>query len=927
MTTKRMSLLLLAGILLVTSLPALAQTTGNIRGQVRDPDGAPLPGVTITVTNVNRGNTRTAVTGESGNFSFPALAVDTYELNAQLEGFQEQVVEGVRVGISANVTIDMTLELATIEDTITVSGTPVLETTSTAVGTSFSAEFLEQMPTNRNYWDMFALTPGVSQQSEQSTSMSVFGSSIASNSYSVDGLDVTNSETGEFYSYLNPDTIEEIQVLALGAPAQYGNMSGAAFNVVTKSGTNTFRGRASLYYQSDNLTDTNAEINGIPFNRDTFHDLSLTLGGPIKRDKVWFFASFQDYESRESDPGVDPNFPGFYDNNRYDLKLDAQLGNSTLLDAKYHHEDWESGGGDAFSTPDATGINSGPNPAWGIGLSSVLGTKNLLEVRYSGDGGDWTLESLTGSTADPYFDRAPPGGGPWLYSEGYLYPYIWDTSKNQVDATLSTHADDFLKGDHEFKFGVQYGVGEGDTTTASGPRAVYYYRNEYVYDYYGYEYTYEYYYRVTSRAYHYGADTTTISGFIDDSWRLTESLTLNLGLRYDSINADIPDFPLLDGNWNETGETIPGLKDAVDWTHFSPRLGFAYSFRDVAVLRGFYGKFYDANVTGNWYAPPPGAPSYFYEFSSSRNGPWTPYYVFDWFDNPIDPNMKPPETDQFTLGYEHRIGSAWTLGIQGVYKETKNLIGWEILDDGVYEMVPWTNPFTGEVQELASVIEQPTTVKSNRPGAGSLAPPGQVYEQDFKGVVLTFNKRYSNGWTLYGSYTYSNSTGYLPKPWSEVQGDPFYAAFPPDPNNFLNAEQALQNERRNVVQVQSTMDLPWKLSGTANFRYLDGKPYNRQMSVGGLGSQTPLNQGSVTVIAIPATSDVTRPSQTVFDFSLARPFTLGPTVLTVRLDLLNAFNEDSFDWWETLNVPPGDEYVPSGFIWPRRLMINLAVDF
>ena len=112
-----------------------------------------------------------------------------------------------------------------------------------------------------------------------------------------------------------------------------------------------------------------------------------------------------------------------------------------------------------------------------------------------------------------------------------------------------------------------------------------------------------------------------------------------------------------------------------------------------------------------------------------------------------------------------------------------------------------------------------------------------------------------------------------------------------------------------------------------NFRYLDGKPYNRQMSVGGLGSQTPLNQGSVTVIAIPATSDVTRPSQTVFDFSLARPFTLGPTVLTVRLDLLNAFNEDSFDWWETLNVPPGDEYVPSGFIWPRRLMINLAVDF
>ena len=500
-----------------------------------------MPGVTVTATSIGRGTSRTVITGDSGNFSMPALMVDTYNVSAQLEGFREQIVENVRVGITSTVTLDLTLELGTVVDTITVSGSPVLDVTTSSVGTNFESEFLEQMPTNRNYWDMMAVTPGISQQSEQSTGLSAFGSGITSNSFSVDGLDITNSETGEFYSYLNPDTIEEIQVLAIGAPAQYGNMSGAAFNVVTKSGTNTFRGRASLYYQSDNLTDTNAEIDGIPFNRDRFHDLSLTLGGPIKRDKLWFFGSFQDYDSRETEPGQDPAFPGFYNNNRYDLKLDAQLAANTLLDAKFHYEDWESGGSSAYSTPDATGINFGPNPAWGIGVSSVLGTRNLLEVSYAGDGGEWTLESSTGSTADPYFDMAPPGGGPWLYSEGFLYPYVWDTSKHQVDATLSTHADDFLKGDHEFKFGVQYGIGDGDTTVASGPRGVYYYRNEYVYDYYGYEYIYEYYYRVTSRAYHYGAETTTISGFIDDSWRLTESLTLNLGIRYDAINADIPD--------------------------------------------------------------------------------------------------------------------------------------------------------------------------------------------------------------------------------------------------------------------------------------------------------------------------------------------------------------------------------------------------
>jgi len=679
---------LLSGLILLASVPALAQTTGNIRGQIRDADGGALPGVTITVTNVNRGNTRTTVTSETGNFSFPALMVDTYEVSSQLEGFQQQIVEGVRVGISASVTIDMTMELATVEEAITVSATPMLETTSSAVGTSFESEFIEKMPTNRNFYDTMAMAPGISQMSEQSTWLSAFGSGTSSNSWSVDGLDSTNPDTGEPFWYINPDTIEEVQVLAVGAPAEFGNMSGAALNVVTKSGTNQLKGRANLFYQSDNLTDSNAEIDGIPFNRDQFTDLTLSLGGPIKRDKLWFFASFQDWRDGYTEPGENPEFPSDNVSNRYDFKLDIQLSNNTLLDAKLHYEDWVWDDADAYSTPDATGSNNGTNPAWGISLSSVLGSKNLLEVSYSGYSATQNWESKTGSTEDPFEERAPEGGGPWLSSGGLKYPYIWDMFRDQGEIALSTHADDFLKGDHEFKFGVGYGRGEGDTVTAGGPRGVYYYHNLYTYEYYGYEYTYEYFYRATSRAYHYGAETTTLSAFVDDSWRITKNLTLNLGIRYDSIDADIPAYPRLDTNWNETGETIPGISSVVTWDHFSPRLGFAYSFKDIGVLRGFYGKFYDANVTGNWYAPPPEAPDYFYEYSSSRNGPWTPWYVWEWHDNPVSPDLQPPETDQFTLGYEHLIGKNYTLGIQGIYKETKNLIGWETLDDGVYEMVP-----------------------------------------------------------------------------------------------------------------------------------------------------------------------------------------------------------------------------------------------
>jgi len=915
-------------VLVVLATAAFAQTTGTIRGIATDHEGSALPGVTITVSVPDRGTSRTAVTGESGRFAFPALAVDTYNLSAVLEGFQEQEVADIRVGIAATVMLEIVMPLGSVTDTITVSSAPVLDRTSSSVSTDFTIEMVTDLPTQRYFYDLLAVTPGVSQQSEGSDALTVFGSSTQSNSWSVDGQDATNVDTGRSYWWINPDTIEEIQALSIGAPAQFGNMSGGAFNVVTKSGTNDFKGSLTAFVQGPNLTDENVEIDGIPFNRDEFLDFSATLGGPIKRDKVWFFAAYQNFSDTFSDPGVDPAFPTLYPSIKYDVKLNAAINQSTLMDAKYHFEDWEWEYGDAFSTPSAQGNQGGGNPAWGIGFDTVLNEKNLLEIGYAGWRGDEHWRSRTGSTEDPFIDRAPPGGGPWLYSGGLYFPYQYDLGRDQADITLSTHADEFLKGDHEFKFGVAYGQGFADTVTTGGPQGRYYYRQEYTFDYYGYEYTYLYYYRVTARAYHYGADSETLSAFVDDSWQITPKLTLNLGLRFDQINSDIPDFAKLDRFSNETGETIPGLKDAVDWSLWSPRLGFAWQTGQNGVLRGFYGKFYDQNVTGNWYAPPPDAPSYLYQYSLSPDGPWEGDFLWTQSGTTVDPNLKAPETDQFSLGYERQVGTYYTVGIQGVYKTTKNLIGFEILGDGEYEMLPWINPFTGELTPIASIIEEPSRWKGNRPGEGSLAEPGAVFEQDFQGVVLSFNRPFRKGWGMMASYTYSKSTGLLPDPLSENQGDPFYTTRNgSDPNNWINSKQALQNERRHVVQLQGSYDLPWKLRSNVVYRFLDGKPYGRHLTVGQNASLTPLNQGSQTVIAIPADSSTTRPDQHMLDITLGRAFTLGPVDLLLDLQLYNAFNTDTHDYWETLNVPPGDVYTPSSYVFPRRLQLRVGLRF
>ncbi len=920
----------LGGLLLLLSFAAgaAAQTTGTIRGVVADQAGTTLPGVTVTATSEGRGTSRSTITGDNGRFALSGLPVDNYTVDATLEGFHSRTVSGVRVGISSAVTLEFTMSADTVEESIVVTGAPLVDVSSSSVGTNYSADFIEELPTTRNFWDMMAIAPGISQQDEQSQSLSAFGSGISSNSWSIDGLNTTNADTGEAWWWINPDTIEEVQVLAIGAPAQYGNMSGAALNVVTKSGTDKFEGAANFYYQSDSLTSENARINDIPFHREKYNEFTFSLGGPLKRDKLWFFVSHQNYREAATDPGENPDFPTDNRSDRSDVKLNAQPTDSTSLDGKFHYEDWDFAGAGPFETPDASESYFGTNPAYGLSLASVLGPNTLLEASYAGYRGIENYQSKTRSQDDPFFDKAPPGGGPWHYSGSLWYPYVWDIARDQIDIKLSTHAADFIKGDHDYTFGVSYGVGEGDTVTAGGLNGVYYYRNEYSYDYYGYTYTYEYYYRASARAYHYGAETETISAFIDDSWQVTDNLTLNVGVRIDSISSDIPDYPLLDMSWNPTGDTIPGAKNAVDWQHVSPRIGFAYKTGDSGVLRGFYGKFYDGDVTGNWYAPPPNPPTYYYEFSSGRNGPWEPFYTWEWHANTVNPDLKPPQTDQFTLGYEHQLGKHYAVAVQGVYKQTKNLIGWEILDDGVYEMVPWTNPFTGEVVELASIVVQPTTRKGNRPGDGSLAPPGENFNHDYKGAFLTFNKQYADGWNMMASYTWSDSNGFLPKPTSTVQGDAFYTGTDGrDPNNWINSTQALQSEREHVVQVQGSFDLPWSLNGSVIYRFLSGKPYNRQLSVGGMFSSSPLNQGSQTVIAIPADTSTSMPDQNVVDLGLGRDFKLGATNLTVNLKLYNAFNQDGHDWWESLNVPPGDRYIPSGYVNPRRLMVHLRLDF
>jgi outer membrane receptor protein involved in Fe transport len=922
-------ILLSVAVIVSLALPAGAQTTtGTIRGDVTDAEGGALPGVTVTVTG-EQGVVRAVVSSENGSYLIAAVPPGVYSVEATLEGMLPQKADDIRVTIGGMSTVSFSLRVGLSQEVTVTAQAPLLDLTSNQVSTNYDAELLEELPTRRQFWDMVAASPGLSSTTEWSPSQSAFGSSITSNSWNVDGLNVTAPETGGAWWYINPETIAEIQVLGIGASAEFGNMTGAAINVVTKSGTNKFAGSLDAYLQFDSLTDTNVELEGQEhptYVRDRYHNATGTLGGPLRRDRAWFFLAGETNRDRESVPGVDPNFPARYDWDRYDLKLDFAWSESTKLDAKGHWEDFEVGdSGSAFIAPSARGVSVDSNPAWGAGLSHVITDRTLLEVRYAGWWGDESYQSLTGSTEPAFADYSPPGGGPTVYSGGLLFPIEYKTWVHQADVKLSHYAADFLHGDHDFRFGVGYNYGAAETLSKAASSGGFYYH--YTYEYEGTPY--EYYYLYTFTPFTYGAKQEAGSAFVDDSWRVTDRLTLNLGVRYDRHNGRIPSYERLDENGHGTGEMLPGLDNVIDWSLISPRLGFAWvaTGDQKTVVRGSFGVYHDGSVSGNWNYPPPGIPpiqTFLCDGPATSCDELDSETIFPTALN-VDPGLDPPRSEQSSLGVERQIGATMALGAAVVYKETKDLIGWEILDDGIYEPVPYTDPFTGKQYTLLNLCDEgcrPATIrKGNRPGAGSLTPD-EEYHQKYRALMLTLNKRRSNGWSLKSSYTWSRSEGLIPRPKRQTQGSALFGTLDgTDPNEWLNADQLLQADREHMFRVQGAFDLPWSFEGSLALNWQSGRPYART-------DRARLGQGATFFIIEPASDDRRLPSTAMVDIGLRKRIKLRDDVaLELGVDVFNVFNEDANTDWDSLWVGPGERYVPDSYVWPRRAMIRLGVDF
>ena len=917
--------LLMPAVLILAAVPGFAQrTTGMIIGTASDPSGAALPGVTVTLKGPTIVGEQISTTNERGLYRFAALPPGTYTLTFSMSGFATLHREGLRTSLGQTTEENVTLNVSQRSEEVTVTGeAEVLNTSSNQVSTNYNQEWVKNAPIPRyTFFDLINAAPGVAQtSSDNGQRQTSFGSSTNENSYQMDGTDFTAPISGAAWPYPNTDAIEEIEVLSLGAPAEYGNIQGAVFNVVTKQGSNAFHGDLNYYNQSDALTSRNTTQDeecvgdetclgrgGYPYHRDQFHDLTAQLSGPIVKDKLWFFASYQFQKDQFSPAGVPSEFPSLGKQNRIFGKLNWQIAKNHKLMFAYHNDYYNlPSQGDANTAPSAVALNYGDNPSPNVTYTGVLSDKTYIEARYAGFyGHDLGKPNDGSSKINRRFRDLDTGeitGGIYSWYDGR-------SNRTGFNAKVSHFADNFLGGSHDFKFGVQYTKGGGDYTEGY---------NDYIYTYggvpaYGY----------TQLPFKQNGQMKAIGAFLDDTYRVGSRLTLNVGVRYDHSTASLPGGPVLDALGNPTSQTISGTDDLFTWNVWSPRLGFTLKLNKDGrtVLKGHYGRYYRGIVTGEFAAAAPTvAPRYLFDGTYDASGrPQNLELVSDNSNLRVDPSYRNPYTDQLIGSLEQELHKDFALKLSYIHKRGKRYGGWRDTG-GVYEQAPYLDA------EGADATGRPINVfqLQNDPSERLflLTNPGEMFTR-YKGGSLELVKRMSHHWQAVVSLVVSKSEGRLGSSTQGLKSSQTSSAltFGQDPNDFINTEGRLIGDRPVMFKTQLVYEGPWGLLLGANFVHQTGRPWARRVRVGDVTNL------STIILAEPISGDRRLPDWNLFDLNVQKRFKLGGAAsLDVFAYLLNLTNsgigEDVLDRSGT-----SDSFgLPTSFVPPRRVMLGAHLRF
>lgn len=774
----------------------------TINGSVTDPSGAVISGSKVTLKSSATGLVRSTESTGAGLYSFSHLPVSVYDVTVEAKGFKTSVRNDVTLSVGASVTLDIQLTLGSTSETVNVSAdVPVVEATRSSSSTTVSSRAVADLPVNgRNFIDFTALTPGVIKDPTRGGDLSFAGQRGPANSLLVDGADSNNlfyaQATGRtgFRPYaFSQDAVQEFQVNANSFPAEVGRAGGGAINVITKSGTNQYHGSAFEFYRDKGL-NANTFINNSRGTKKTpyhYNQFGGSFGGPIVKDKLFFFVNYDGQRNTSSQvlaPTTLPTADQLSVFAKYLTPYQLGLNNNVAL-AKV---DWNATDRDRLSVRYNMSRYTGVNQE-NFGLSSAqehtgnneVNTDNLAAVytRTIGASTVWETRFNYVADAEPGYANAKAPEVVILngitFGQNNFSPRYTNTKAYQPTSNVT-----LVKGRHTLKAGFDFNFARADNYFPGN------FAGSYTFP------SYSAFIAGTPSKFvqgFSGAGTTAPTShpdvnewalFVQDTYRVNDRLTLNLGLRYDYFAYRQP--TTLNSNAQLTASGLSTNKIATDPSNIGPRFGFAYRVTkdDRVVVRGGYGIYFERTaglllstailqngVDVLTYTLTKNLPAYPNILTAAPGASAPPdIYV-------VDPNFKTPRTQQFSLQAEIRVSnnSSVTVGYLGVNGTHLT----RTRDINLFPELPVTGGLCASAAGCFFNVSPIAYYRHN--GAGAAARPNATFGRIsifdsganslYHGGFVQYMHRFATNFQVLSSYTYSKVIDTRPANTSVVSGN------------------------------------------------------------------------------------------------------------------------------------------------------------
>jgi hypothetical protein len=952
-------------LLLAFAAQAFAQLQGgNLTGAVLDEQGAVLPGVTVTVRGLDA--TQTTTTDENGQFRFLNLAPGPYTITAALQGFTTVVRESIIVAVGKNVDLPIALKVAAVEETVTVTGdSPVVDAKATGTATNFTSDELTKIPTSRDPFALMRSVPGVlvdrvniggNETGQQSNFVSK-GTRPADAVWTMDGVNITDmTAVGASPTYFNYDNFEEIQVSTAGQSIKQPT-GGVGLNMVVKRGTNQFNGGVRGYFTSDDLEASNVpdelESTGVTpetaDHNEQISDYGYDIGGPIFRDRAWFYHSYsvQDVRLvRRAGQLIDrtvlknPN-----------VKVNWQATTSDMVSFLYFDgakvKDGRSPGitGILFDAPTATWHQDGAyadNPfhgLWKIADDRVIGPNMFLSAKYA--------YYNTGFVLDPEGGMDQQAGRSFLNAQSY--GSVNQSLNIRPQKTINVDVTKFLNtlgGTHDIAFGGGFRRVDATSGTLWPGNGILALENSAT--------------DLRAQVFRQGLGrdrASYLDFYVGDTFSLSR-ITVDVGVRYDrqwgealpSQTQANPAFPEL-----VPGIDFAGYDSPFTWSNVSPRAGVTWALDEArrTVARGSISRYAGQLNTGatGFRNPSAVAGSATYRwvdlnadhfaqanevltdrFLTAGGGfnPANPTAVTS--ANVIDPDLKAPVTTSVVVGADREVMPDFAVQINYTYTRTTNVLGVSTPRVGVglgdYAPGPTLTGTLPDGQLYAVATFIPDAAKVAAGGNGFVVDSWDGFSTDYHGVELGLNKRLSNRWMGRVGFSYNNARAHFdPQALRNGTGNPTPTLVVPLKDGGQFAPQSGGSGAGTIY-----MNAKWQFNANALYQ----AAYGIELSANVFGRQGypfPLYRSQslgadsgVQVLVTPEVDTLRLPNLWNTDLRVAREFT--GRGLRVRLigDVFNVFNANTALVRNNNILSPGFNSLAQN-LSPRILRLGMVVGF